>query len=124
MLGAARPGPCWSGNAHLSNSAVRASIMSTEEQWRPAPGYAGWYEVSDLGQVYSVPRAGTAGGPVAAYLNSRGYLVVTLSKYGRTKTIPVARLVLGAFAGPARGRQARFGPGGKADCRLMNLSWG
>jgi hypothetical protein len=95
-----------------------------EEQWRPVPGYAGWYEVSDLGSVSSLPRAGTAGGAVRAYPNSRGYLVVTLSKYGRTRTIPVARLVLGAFAGPARGRQARFGPGGKADCRLMNLAWG
>jgi hypothetical protein len=98
-------------------------IPPQDETWRPAPGYAGWYEVSDLGHVYSLPRAGTTGGPIAVYLNSKGYPVVTLSRYGRTKTVPVARLVLGGFRGPARGRQARYGPGGKTDCRLVNLHW-
>jgi hypothetical protein len=97
--------------------------MEREERWLSAPGYAGWYEISDLGRVISLPRAGTPGGPVSVYLNSKGYPVVTLSKYGRTKTVPVARLVLSAFAGPARGRRARYGPGGKTDCRLANLSW-
>lgn len=93
------------------------------EEWRPVPGYAGWYEVSALGRVSSLPRAGTAGGPVAVYLNSRGYPVVTLCRYGKAKTVPVARLVLGAFRGPARGRRASYGPGGKADVSLANLAW-
>jgi hypothetical protein len=93
------------------------------EQWRPAPGYAGWYEVSDLGGVTSLARPGTRGGPVAVHLNSRGYPVVTLSRYGRVRTVPVARLVLGAFRGPPRGRRARCGLGGITDCSLANLSW-
>ena len=93
----------------------------TEEQWRPPPGYAGWYEVSDLGRIMSLPRPGTPGGLVAVYLNSKGYPAVTLSKYGRTRTFPVARLVLGAFresaprqAGPVRARRDHRCPAGQS----------
>lgn len=95
-----------------------------EERWLPVPGYAGWYEVSDTGRVASLPRAATAGGIMAASLNSRGYRVVMLCKYGRRRTVPVGRLVLIAFAGPANGRRARHGPKGPADDSLGNLSWG
>jgi hypothetical protein len=98
-------------------------LHTDEERWRPARGYAGFYEVSDLGSVYSMPRAATAGGLLAVQLNSRGYRVVTLAKYGRVKTITVARLVLEAFDSPANGRRARHGPKGRADDSLDNLSW-
>ena len=97
--------------------------MHQEERWLPVPGYAAFYEVSDLGRVYSLARAATAGGLLAPQLNSRGYRVVTLSKYGRTRTIPVARLVLMAFDGPALGRRASHGPKGKGDDSLANLHW-
>ena len=109
--------------AQFVSSTVRAPVMEQDERWLPAPGYAGWYEVSDLGKVTSLPRAGTRGGPVAVYPNSRGYPCVTLSRYGRTRTIPVAALVLGAFDSPGRGRRVRYGPGGKADVSLANLAW-
>jgi hypothetical protein len=95
-----------------------------EERWLPASGYAGWYEVSDLGNVLSLPRAATAGGLIAVSLNSRGYRVVSLCKYGRVRTVPVGRLVLLAFRGPAMGRRARHGSKGPADDSLANLSWG
>jgi hypothetical protein len=95
-----------------------------EERWLPAPGYAGWYEVSDLGGLRSLPRAATAGGPVAVQLNSRGYRVAVLCKYGRCRTVMVGRLVLGAFRSPADGRRARHGVKGPADDSLANLSWG
>lgn len=98
--------------------------MLDEECWLPAPGYAGWYEVSDLGNVVSLPRAATAGGPMAVHVNSRGYRVVTLFKYGRRRQVPVGRLVLGAFRGPANGRRARHGPKGADDDSLANLHWG
>ena len=97
--------------------------MPQEERWLPVPGYAAFYEVSDLGRVYSLARAATAGGLLAARLNSKGYRMVTLSKYGRTRTILVARLVLAAFDSPAAGRRARHGPKGKADDSLANLCW-
>jgi hypothetical protein len=94
-----------------------------EEQWRPARGYAGFYEVSCCGRVASLPRAATSGGLLAVQLNSRGYRVVSLSRYGRVVTATVASLVLEAFDSPAAGRLARHGPGGKTDDSLPNLSW-
>lgn len=94
-----------------------------EEQWRPARGYAGFYEVSDLGRVLSLARAATAGGLLVPQLNSRGYRVVTLSKYGRARTVMVGRLVLEAFDSPANGRRARHGLKGPSDDSLDNLCW-
>lgn len=95
----------------------------TEERWLPVRRYAGFYEVSDLGRVYSLPRAGTAGGLLALPLNSAGYHVVMLSKYGRTETVLVARIVLETFDSPANGRRARHGAKGRGDDSLANLSW-
>lgn len=101
---------------------MRVSV-TTGEQWRPARGYAGFYEVSDLGRVYSMPRAATCGGLLAVQLNSRGYQVVSLAKYGSCRTVMVARLVLEAFDSPASGRRVRYGPKGPACCALDNLCW-
>lgn len=98
-------------------------MCAGREQWLPVPRYAGFYEVSCCGQVYSLPRAATAGGLLAPQLNSKGYRVVTLSKYGRITTVTVGSLVLRAFRGPGSGRRARHGPGGKTDDSLGNLAW-
>jgi hypothetical protein len=88
------------------------------------PGYAGFYEAACCGQVYALPRAATAGGLLDPQLNSAGYRVVRLSKYGRVTTVTVGSIVLATFRGPANGRRARHGPGGKADDSLPNLWWG
>ena len=93
-----------------------------EECWLPAPGFAGWYEASCLGNVFSLPRAGTAGGLIRPVLVN-GYRVVVLSRYGRVTSVPVGRLVLSAFSGPANGRRARH-LGARDDDRLGNLYWG
>jgi hypothetical protein len=94
-----------------------------DEKWLPVPGYAGFYEVSDLGSIYSLPRAATAGGLLDPQVNSKGYRVVILSRYGCQQMVPVGRLVLSAFRGPALGRRARHGSKGKADDSLANLEW-
>lgn len=95
------------------------------ERWLPVPGYAAWYEASDRGNVCSLGRTGTRGGLLVPQLNSRGYRVVLLSKYGRVSTVTVGSLVLLTFRGrPQPGQRARHGPGGKADDRLDNLRWG
>ena len=58
-------------------------------------------------------------------INSAGYLVVRLSKYGRVVTVTVARVVLETFEGPRPpGKRASHGPGGKLDDRRENLWWG
>ena len=94
-----------------------------EERWLPVRRYAGFYEASDLGRVYSMPRAATAGGLLAVQVNSRGYRFVVLCKYGRTETVLVARIVLETFEGPANGRRAWHGPKGPGDDSLDNLEW-
>lgn len=94
-----------------------------EERWLPVPGYQGWYEVSDQGGVYSLARPAVRGGPLRPQVNSAGYRFVRLHKYGRVRVVTVGRLVLEAFEGPARGRRARHGPGGKQDDSLANLEW-
>ena len=98
--------------------------LPDSEDWRPIRGYAGFYEVSDAGNVYSMPRAATAGGLLAVQLNSKGYRVVVLCRYGRTRMMPVAVLVLTAFTRPpARGERARHN-GARDDDRLTQLYWG
>jgi hypothetical protein len=94
-------------------------------KWLPIPGYAGWYEASDAGDVWSLRRSAAGGGQLDPQVNSAGYRVVRLSKYGQVKTIPVGRLVLLTFRGPPPrpGARARHGKGGPRDDSLENLWW-
>lgn len=100
-------------------------ISLSEETWRPVRGYQAWYEVSDLGNVYALPRTTTAGGLLIPQVNSTGYRFVRLHKYGRVRSFTVGSLVLAAFCWPPPypGARARHGPGGKLDDSLANLSW-
>jgi hypothetical protein len=94
------------------------------ENWRPVRGYAGWYEVSDAGNVWSMARAATAGGLLTVQLSPKGYRVVILCRYGRIRIAPVGRLVLEAFVRPpALGERARH-RGARDDDRLSQLYWG
>lgn len=90
------------------------------------PGYEGWYEASDQGNIYALARPYTRGGLLKPQLNSAGYQVVRLSKYGRVKTVTLARLVLLTFTGQpaAPGARAVHGAGGRLDDSLANLRWG
>lgn len=85
--------PSWQGVKH-------ADI----EEWRPVRGYKGYYEVSSLGRVRSLPRKTRFGArtlvtkerilrPVA----SHGYLYVVLSKKNKHRQTAVHRLVADAF---------------------------
>lgn len=88
------------------------------EEWRPAYGYEGLYEVSDLGRVRGVVK-GIVLRPNPA---RHGYLQVTLCQGGRRRTIAVHRLVLASFSGPfAVGEESNHLNGRKDDNRLANL---
>lgn len=77
----------------------------SNELWKAIPGYEGNYEVSNIGKIRSVERFvqfhGTLslvkGKPKKTRRDSYGYLVVTLSKNGKEKTMKVHRLVALAF---------------------------
>jgi hypothetical protein len=104
------------------------------EIWKDVIGYAGWYQVSNLGRVRSVKRL--TADAVAKRVrhpkhmlrlgsNNRGRLQVTLSKNGVTKRFLVHRLVLAAFAGPCpEDHDGLFRDGNPAKCELDNLRWG
>ena len=75
------------------------------EEWRDIPGYDGYYQVSNQGNVRSVDRYIVDGGRTRLYrgkdikqfLDHKGYKGVTLSKQGVLKRIVVHRLVAAAF---------------------------
>ena len=76
------------------------------EIWRPIKDYEGLYEVSNLGRVSSLDRETIDTIGRKHYIKSRilkqgkdnhGYLVVALTKNGKSKTVRVHRLVAEAF---------------------------
>ncbi len=104
------------------------------ERWLSVSGLADLYEVSDLGRVRSLDRWVQVPGQ-SPYLkrgrlltpspSANGYLKVTLCSPRGQRTYAVHRLVLAAFRGPCpAGLEARHGPGGKRDNRLVNLAYG
>lgn len=82
--------------------------MTSTERWRPALGYEGHYEVSDLGRVRRLSRVRRLhNGAVAAWptkvlragTGRGGYQLVDLCVGGRRQTRPVHQLVCEAFHG-------------------------
>lgn len=77
------------------------------EKWVPLINYEGYYEVSDLGRIKSLPRDFQGkNGPsklkeciLRAAKNNKGYLVVTLRKRNDPKTYLINRLVYMSFYG-------------------------
>ena len=70
------------------------------ETWKPVPDYGGLYEVSNHGQVWSVPRATTRGGILKHIIYPNGYHFITLTRDGEQQRFPVHGLVMRAFVGP------------------------
>lgn len=96
-----------------------------KEAWRPVVDFEGCYEVSNYGQVKSIPRPSATGGIRAQRRNSGGYPYVVLSGNGLRTTRTVHRLVLEAFVGPKPdGMEARHLDGMRDNNRLDNLCWG
>ena len=94
------------------------------EEWRDVPGFEGNYKVSNLGQVMSIPRPNTRGGVLKTNLHRQGYLMVTLYKSAKRKTMLVHRLVAIAFIGDIpQGKEVNHINGDKGDNRLENLEY-
>lgn len=94
-------------------------------EWRDIPGYEGYYQVSNLGDVRSVTREivrndGVTqvrrGRSVPAKLNDDGYLIVRLSRDAKRKQFPVHSLVAVAFV-PGRFDGAEVN---HKDCNRVN----
>lgn len=109
---------------------------SMPREWRPVVGFEGRYEVSDYGDVRSLPRTTVAkDGRVWSFpgcsmvhtiRKDSGYHVVTLRDEQRKKQRKVHQLVCEAFHGPRPSpkHHVRHLNGDKDDNRLVNLVWG
>lgn len=95
-------------------------------KWCPVPDYEGLYEVSNWGDVWSIPRRGRRGRLLAQSPRKDGYRTVGLSRDGVEKTHLVHILVMRAFAGePPPGMQTRHLDGNPANNTWPgNLAYG
>lgn len=105
------------------------------EEWRPAVGWEGFYEVSNLGRVRSVDRfvkrkdgrERRAPGRIlkACTTKSGGYQAVNLQGDGKHRTSKTSQLVALAFLGPRpSSMQVRHKDGNPTNNRLDNLCYG
>lgn len=63
-----------------------------EEVWKPVAGYEGLYEVSNLGNIYSIKLKRNVG-----YGNKEGYITVSLTKNNERREYLAHRIVAEAF---------------------------
>lgn len=107
------------------------------QKWEDVPGFAGRYKVSNLGQVYSVPRTvyfrnwwGADSRFIAGkFLNPKekpnGYLSIALSAGGDGGWYYLHRVVAKAFFGPppTKNHEVNHINGCRNDNRACNLEW-
>ena len=103
-----------------------------EEKWKDIIGYEGFYQVSNLGNVKSLFRIIQTGNNkrsvkekiLKSNINRYGYVMVTISKFGKLYTHSVHRLVALAFiSNPLNKPQINHINGIKTDNYLDNLEW-
>lgn len=102
------------------------------EIWKPVSGYEGFYEVSNLGRVKSLPRwVNTANGgkqyrpgKVLKPQFNGAYYHVRLSVHHKIKIFLVHRLVAKSFIAPIEGKPwVNHINGIKTDNEVWNLEW-
>ena len=97
-----------------------------KEIWKPIEGYERLYEVSNFGNVKSLPRNGTIKKArlLSGNVKKSGYVHVSLTKNNKKKTFCLHRLVAKAFIpNPQNKPQVNHKNGIKIDNTANNLEW-
>ena len=103
---------------------VLSEAELSSERWAPIVGFEGFYEVSSLGRVRSLPVGRHLGKIRSQDLDPDGYPQLHITGNGKRLTVKVHQQVLRAFVGDCpRGCQACHGDGNRANARLANLRW-
>lgn len=99
--------------------------MTEKEIWKEIKGTNGNYQVSNLGNVRSIPRNRTKGGVLTPFEYIRnGYYLVSIYINGVKKRCFVHKLVAQAFIkNPLNKPQVNHKNGNKHDNRASNLEW-
>lgn len=102
------------------------------EEWRPVPGYEGYYEVSNAGNIRSVERYVKAGDHLALiksqemkqHVGTNGYPIFGARKDGTHKHLSVHRCVAEAFIeNPYNNPTVNHIDGDKNNNDVSNLEW-
>lgn len=102
------------------------------EEWRPIPGYEGYYEVSNEGNVRSVDRIVIRKGrktflrsrPMKTCVGTDGYLHFMATKHSEKKKLAVHRCVTLAFIrNPQHKQTVNHKDGNKFNNTVENLEW-
>lgn len=111
----------------------RQLMKILNENWRDIPKFEGYYQVSDLGNVRGCDRfvAHPKGGKLflksrvlKSSLNSNGYPFVALSLLGKSKSIPIHKLVALTFlGGRPEGFDINHKDGNKLNSSVDNLEY-
>lgn len=115
------------------NTNMGKSIELNEERWLDIDGYEGYYQVSNLGRVKTTYRSYIdkychgkcrVEKILSQSLSRSGYMVVNLSKSGKTKHLYVHRVVAIAFINNDLNKpQVNHIDGCKTNNTLTNLEW-
>jgi hypothetical protein len=108
-------------------------MIAVAERWREIEGYGGAYQVSDQGRVRSISRERPGrdgsvrkirGTVLSPRVRENGLHCVNLWEGNEYQQVPVNRLVLEAFRGPAPdNHEPENKDGDRANNRLSNLKW-
>ena len=90
-----------------------------QEIWKDIKGYEGLYQVSNLGKIKNKDNM-----PLHLNTNTYGYKHVSLSKEGKSKTVPVHKIVATAFIENRDNKpQINHRDGDKTNNKVENLEW-
>jgi hypothetical protein len=97
-----------------------------KEIWKDILNYEGLYQASTFGKIKSLKRNNTNGKILKPFLNSNGYLYITLSKNGKCKNFKIHKIIASTFIGEPTfdKKEIRHLNGNRFDNNSSNLKYG